>query len=133
MVELADIELGEVISALDDHQVSTVEGFICEQITPVVDLNVELVYCLNSCRYLASDGVHFEFLEEGQDGLQVIHIAQGVNVGVLEGLQGEDTVGEGQPPELSLGPGVGGGLVPAVQRRPLSAGQIPAAGRLCLS
>lgn len=75
--------------------------------------------------YLASDWVHFEFLEEGQDGLQVIHIAMRVNVGVLEGLQGECTVGEGQPPELSFGTSVGGGFVPAIQCWPLSTGQVP--------
>ena len=47
MVELADIVLGEVVGALDHHQVRAAEGFIAEQVTPVVDLDVELVYSLS--------------------------------------------------------------------------------------
>lgn len=46
MMKLADVELGQVLRILDDNQVISGEGLVCEELPPIIDFNIQLFYGL---------------------------------------------------------------------------------------
>lgn len=46
MMKFADVELGQVLWILNNNQVISGEGLVCEELPPIIDFNIQLLYGL---------------------------------------------------------------------------------------